>query len=209
MGSVTISKGTFPPGAVLTISNPKKDPKLPDDDDGEGSGNDCSKKGEKVTRQSSAVDISVSNAKSKGFKKPVKISLAQEEKEKKGRACLASTNDPEKTPLRCIDKGKKADRGKKSGKGDFIEGETTHFTTFAFLLFSNGENDCNGWIWPTSVGLVGGAIVLSLLITIVLSMERFRPFIAGFNANNAISQVMKKVNSQASFSRSSVLVTPV
>jgi len=210
MGSIKVSKGTFPPGAVLTISSPKKDPKVSEEDDGSKGG--CSKNGKKtVTRQSSVIDITVTNAKSKDFKKPVKINLAlnddsnNSKKNKNSRLCLASTNDPENAPLKCDDNGEKnKGKGKGKGKGRFNEGETTHFTTFAFLLFSDGEDDCgDGWIWPTSVGLVAGAIVVSLLLGFVLSLRWFRPLIAGHFAGR-ISQLVQKVESAQEGSQVSV-----
>lgn len=191
VGSVDIDASTFPPGTVLTVGNPKRDPKTKERCD------------ENVRRASPLLELTLGDE-DKGLSRdldpPVTINLVSERRtgSKTKDYCMASS-ESSRQPLRCLEDSKPTvDRSPSSRKGsqeDFalVSSNTTHFTSFAVLLASF-ENQCDAWIWKASLALVGFAIVFSFFMFLLSRNKRFIAFVYGYDEEDRVSKVVQKAN---------------
>jgi len=76
-----------------------------------------------------------------------------------------------------------------------VKSKFDHLTSFAVLLGGSSMNGCRwGWIEYASMGMIGGAVALTLLsIVLHCFSEQFRALIHGQDERRAISSIQRKV----------------
>jgi len=179
IGYIYIDARTFHPGTILAISAPTIQRTIQHSSDG-----GCESIG--YEQVSPAVDLQVENAPSEHFDPPVHIQLGAQsvDQEDSDSLCLGSSHNLRSDPVRCHDEGTKINNiNTTTGSlNSTVMGETTHFTTFAVLLMSSQtSSNCNRWIWPASMSLLGLTLILSLLFSIaIIRSKKLKAWFYGF-----------------------------
>ena len=190
VGWIEIDHSTFPKGTIISIGNPKQNPEIEND------GNECNSSKKKQGSPLLEINSSKQKKNENEFDPPVKINLVTQLKDssitKLKDLCISFSNDPNEK-LKCLESKTKIEE-ELSKKEVIVSNEVTHFTTFAVLFSSSSGNECDSWIWKTSIALVGFAIVFSLFALILTRNKRFVAWISGYRESKRVSNLMIKAN---------------
>jgi len=211
IGYTIIYPNTFPPNTILSISTPKEIPSIKSNTDSHSkdgcNGGDSTK--EPVDRVSPLVDIKADNAPNSNFDPPVKLQLgvaynsSNSNIDSSSSVCLGYSRDQE--PLHCnpnsgsqvTDVSTSSRRGVNS---TVVQGETTHFTTFAVLLVGAAgvfpsSNHCDiRWLWPVSFALFGAFLLAIPIVVTIINNTRLKRWFYGYHARsmNQVESLLKK-----------------
>jgi len=201
IGFAVIQKNTFPAGTVLSISAPKQQPTNKDSNTG------CSQSSssrEPVDRASPVVDIKADNAPNSNFDPPVKLQLGIDSGISgvdSSSVCLGYSNNND--PLQCnsedprvTDVVQQQDSRYDIRNQTVVHGRTTHFTTFAVLLFGSSSivdfDHCDrGWLWPLSIALLGSCLLTVPAVVFTVNNTRLKRWFYGYH-----SRTMKEIETQ-------------
>jgi hypothetical protein len=209
IGSIHVAPGTFPKGTILIIEPQKKE--VPSENEDR-----CSSQ----TQASYGFTITARSPKDKNKKlqpkKPVTLRLAADKKllENLGdgeEICLGFQNDDDKENWKCegnikqVKKPHVGPSGKKQKLADkskytYIEGTTSHFSTFAVLLLGSSQaNGCKESYWLVQL-IVSLCIISAFVLFAILGV--YWPWLANKirgNKGKSMKQVQHliRANSEA------------
>jgi len=182
LGRIIIPGGVFPVGAVIKVRSRTIDQHFVQ----KSNSDDPCKTQQYVTRLSPVINIHVENAPSKDFKKSVEVQLAANSQD---GACVGYS-DSDRQEFSCLSSTTKKELTKKT---TLYLSETDHFTTFAVLLFGDYQDTCDHWIWPTSVSVLGLALILSIATVLLIKHGRFKAIVYGYEVKRSMSNIVGRV----------------